>query len=216
MTKTMYSLILTDEVIERIDRLAYEKGISRSQMVDHLLAREVGLSTPEQQTRLIVRRTADRMSKNVPSLQLRIRQDLGGMEIATYVKFKYNPSIKYSFDILPANGRQIGVLKITSRSTSAQLRAHLDAYLQLLSAIDQRHMRVLLIGESADAPAGRFQRTVYLPRLFEDTADPETIADRLSSSIALLDDTMQSYFASLWSPSLREETENAYLRHRIL
>ena len=52
MTKTMYSLILTDAVIEKIDRMAYEKGISRSQMIDHLLAREVGLSTPEQKTRL--------------------------------------------------------------------------------------------------------------------------------------------------------------------
>lgn len=104
MTKTMYSLILTDEVIERIDRLAYEKGMSRSQMVDHLLAREVGLSTPEQQTRLIVRHAADRMSENVPSLQLHIRSDLGSMEIATFVKFKYNPSIKYSFDILASDG----------------------------------------------------------------------------------------------------------------
>ena len=215
MTKTMYSLILTDEVIERIDRLAYEKGMSRSQMVDHLLAREVGLSTPEQQTRLIVRHAADRMSENVPSLQLHIRSDLGSMEIATFVKFKYNPSIKYSFDILASDGRHLCVLKINSRSTSAELRTHLDSFLQLLSAIDRRYMCSFLLPADPKASSGRFQRPVYLPRLFEETEDPEEIAERLSNYIVLIDDTMQSYFASLWSPSLQEDVESAYLKHLI-
>ena len=132
MTKNMYSLILTDAVVERIDRLAYEKGISRSQMIDHLLAKEVGLSTPEQQTRLIVRHTADRMSAATPALQMHVRSDQGSIEVATYVKFKYNPSIKYSFDIINNQGRPFGILKVSSRSTSADLRGHLDAFLQLL------------------------------------------------------------------------------------
>ena len=155
------------------------------------------------------------MSENVPSLQLHIRSDLGSMEIATFVKFKYNPSIKYSFDILASDGRQLGVLKITSRSTSAELRTHLDSFLQLLSAIDRRYMCSFLIPDDPKASSGRFQRPVYLPRLFEETEDPEEIAERLSNYIVLIDDTMQSYFASLWSPSLQEDVESAYLKHLI-
>lgn len=214
MSKTMYSLILTDDVIKRIDRMAYEQGISRSQMIDHLLAKEVGLSTPEQQTRTIVRRTADRMSERLPALQLHLRSDLGSMEVATYVKFKYNPSIKYSFDILDDHGSPIGILKISSRSTSSDLRNHLEAFLQLLSRIDQQYMRLFLIpATSVDLEALRFQRTLGLPRLFQNTSDPEIIAERLSNYITLIDRTIQYYFDALWSPTLAIEIENEYLNN---
>ena len=37
MQKSMYSLILSDAVVSRIDQLAYEKGMSRSQLIDQIL-----------------------------------------------------------------------------------------------------------------------------------------------------------------------------------
>ena len=213
MTKNMYSLILTDAVVERIDRLAYEKGISRSQMIDHLLAKEVGLSTPEQQTRLIVRHTADRMSAATPALQMHVRSDQGSIEVATYVKFKYNPSIKYSFDIINNQGRPFGILKVSSRSTSTDLRGHLDAFLQLLAAIDQQYMQLFMISNQNEDVTGRFLRTIGLPRLFEKTDDPEVIAERLSRWILLIDDAMQAYFNALWSPLRQQEVLNIYLKN---
>ena len=211
MTKTMYSLILTDAVIEKIDRMAYEKGISRSQMIDHLLAREVGLSTPEQKTRLIVRRTADHMSKATPALQLHIRSDLGSMEVATYVKFKYNPSIHYSFELISDHGHPMGSVKISSRSTSSDLRDHIDAFLRLLAAIDAGALQLFAIDPSPDPSGGRFQRVIALPKLFDATDDPEVIAERLSRYIMLIDHALQEYFNSLWSPSLQQAVLQIYL-----
>ena len=38
MQKSMYSLILSDAVVARIDQMAYEKGMSRSQLIDQILA----------------------------------------------------------------------------------------------------------------------------------------------------------------------------------
>ena len=86
MNKSMYSLILTDEVIARIDRLAYEKGMNRSQLIDHLLAREVGMSTREHQTRSIIYYTVSQI--NTQATSLRVHMDRGSMEVDTFVKYK--------------------------------------------------------------------------------------------------------------------------------
>ncbi|MBQ7063672.1 MAG: hypothetical protein IJM90_02100 [Firmicutes bacterium] len=215
MNKAMYSLILTDEVVDKIDRLAYEQGISRSQMIDHILAREVGLSTPEQQTRLIVRRTANRVSAVMPSLKLQIRSDLGSMEIATYVKYKYNPSIKYSFDIVTEKGEPMGCLRLSSRSTSLELQEHLDRFLAFLEAIDQAGAKLF----RQDLTAGRqsrFQRDILLPKLFEGTRDPEVIGDRLSGCIALIEAAMQCYFNRLVSPTLMQDLAVVYEQYADL
>ena len=69
MNKSMYSLILTDEVIARIDRLAYEKGMNRSQLIDHLLAKEVGMHTREHQDTYhhLLHRIADQHAGILPA-----------------------------------------------------------------------------------------------------------------------------------------------------
>ncbi|HIR34531.1 MAG TPA: hypothetical protein IAC91_00335 [Candidatus Faecimorpha stercoravium] len=211
MNKSMYSLILTDEVIARIDRLAYEKGMNRSQLIDHLLAKEVGMHTREHQTRTIISYTVSQI--NTQESSLHGHMDRGSMEVATYVKYKYNPTIKYGFDIIEENNAPLGLLKIQSRSTAAALRNNLDTFFCLLSVIDDHHHQLFRIPTKKQTDAGRYQRTIVLPRLFENTDDAQTVADRLSASILLVDDTMQSYFNSLRSPSLNRIVEDTYLRH---
>ena len=41
MNKSVYSLVLSDEIVQEIDRLAYEMGQSRSAMVNQVLAEMV-------------------------------------------------------------------------------------------------------------------------------------------------------------------------------
>ena len=54
MGKTVYSLVLTDEVIEEIDRLAYTMGTSRSALIDRILAEKVSYTTPEMRIDLTI------------------------------------------------------------------------------------------------------------------------------------------------------------------
>ena len=49
MKKTLYSLMLSDDVVREIDRLAHQMGTSRSNLVNMILAERVQLRTPEQQ-----------------------------------------------------------------------------------------------------------------------------------------------------------------------
>ena len=95
----------------------------------------------------------------------------------------------------------------------ALLRNHLDTFFCLLSVIDDHHHHLFRIPTRKQSDTGRYQRTIVLPSLFENNDDAQIVADRLSASILLVDDTMQSYFNSLRSPSLNRIVEDTYLRH---
>ena len=69
MNKSLYSLMLMDEVVSEIDKLALRQGTNRSNLVNQILAEYVSVSTPEKQIDSIFRRMEellDRSSELVP------------------------------------------------------------------------------------------------------------------------------------------------------
>ena len=56
MKKTLYSLLLDDSVVREIDRLAHRNGLSRSALVNQILAEYADMTTPERQIGDIFRR----------------------------------------------------------------------------------------------------------------------------------------------------------------
>lgn len=53
MGKSVYSLVLMDDIVAAVDRLAYQQGTSRSNMVNRILAEYVQMDTPENRIRTI-------------------------------------------------------------------------------------------------------------------------------------------------------------------
>ncbi len=51
MKRSVYSLVLMDDVVEAIDRLAYAQNTSRSNLINQLLAEHVRFVTPEKRMR---------------------------------------------------------------------------------------------------------------------------------------------------------------------
>ena len=47
MKKSLYSLMLMDEVVNEVDRLAFRRGTNRSSLINQLLAEYLSLATPE-------------------------------------------------------------------------------------------------------------------------------------------------------------------------
>ena len=48
MKKTLYSLVLNDEVVREVDALAHRTGTNRSNLINQILAEYVNYTTPEQ------------------------------------------------------------------------------------------------------------------------------------------------------------------------
>ena len=44
--KSVYSVILSDELVKRLDAVAYTSGVSRSVMLNKILADYLGVETP--------------------------------------------------------------------------------------------------------------------------------------------------------------------------
>ncbi|MBR6623769.1 MAG: ribbon-helix-helix protein, CopG family, partial [Ruminococcus sp.] len=47
MQKSVYSIVLSDDVVAQIDRLAYRHNTNRSNMINQILAEYVSYVTPE-------------------------------------------------------------------------------------------------------------------------------------------------------------------------
>ena len=53
MNRSVYSLVLSDDVVEAVDRLAYQQNTSRSALINQILAEAVSFVTPEMRMREI-------------------------------------------------------------------------------------------------------------------------------------------------------------------
>ncbi len=216
MKKSMYSLILTDQVVEKIDQIAYQEGMSRSQLIDHLLAQQVGMATPEQKIRSIMEQVADRVQKSRP-LQVKVRSDSGGVQFATYLRYKYNPGIKYSFEFTNQDDGQHAVLKVSSRSTSEDLLQHLTNFFEMLSEIDEHrfqefHNQPIMVQVSTDSN-NKFARELISSEVPLEGADEEEVAQYLSNYVVMLDEALQCYFTHLGERRVPEQIDRIYCHY---
>mgnify|MGYP006344792163 CR=1 FL=1 len=58
MHKSLYSLMLMDDVIKAIDRLALQQSTNRSNLVNQILAEYVSMTTPEKRVNNIFKSEA--------------------------------------------------------------------------------------------------------------------------------------------------------------
>ena len=62
MKKTLYSLMLDDEVVREVDALAHRLGTNRSSLINQILAQYVDYTTPEQKINDILSTIEELMS----------------------------------------------------------------------------------------------------------------------------------------------------------
>ena len=98
MKKSVYSLVLSDDVVAQIDRLAYRQGANRSGFINQILAEYVSYVTPEQRIRDIFQRIGGAFSaydgiraEGVPTGSV--------MALQSALVYKYNPTVRYQVEL---------------------------------------------------------------------------------------------------------------------
>ena len=94
MSKSVYSVVLMDDVVDAVDRLAYEAGTNRSNMINRILAEYVQLATPEQRMQDIFSSIMDAVSGQ-NALQLMLNASDAMLSMRSAIHYKYNPSMRY-------------------------------------------------------------------------------------------------------------------------
>lgn len=184
MGKTLYSFMMHDQVVAALDREAHLRGVSRSELVNQILAEHLSVSTPEMQIRSIFSQMEDclRFSDLIPTLLPNRRT----MAFKSALAYKYRPTLKYEVELYRANGAQIGVLNVTYRTQVRELSIAIMEFCRLWQRIEER------AGVAAEyaLEEGRFLRTI--PQY---NAKSEALGAALAAYVRLFDTQLKAFLA---------------------
>ena len=135
MSKSVYSLVLTDEIVRAIDAMAYRMDTSRSALIDRILAERLSMQTPEIRMRNIMENISSFFDEEIFRLQSAASE--GGMLIKSPLPYKYKPTIRYSVELL-REGKYLGRLKVSFRTQNASLMQLMNIFLNCFASIENR------------------------------------------------------------------------------
>ncbi len=193
MKKTLYSLILSDEVIHEIDLLAHRMGTSRSNLVNNILAEHVKLQTPEKRTSDIFSAIEELMATSRELVPM-LTQGAPTMALRSCLEYKYRPTVRYEVYVSSADD-QLGTLSVVFRTTSAALLESLGSFFRLWKRIEDSLLGYERIYTLDD---GRFTRSLCSPLHTDGSPASLTsheLAEIISDYIRLFDRLMKAYIA---------------------
>lgn len=126
MAKSVYSIVLSDAVVELVDALAARQGVSRSAAINSILAAHLSMTTPEQQMRGILAQALRLLEDG--ALAISPTLDGGFLAMHAPVRFKYHPTVRCTVSLTPSPfGAQVE-LRAAARTQSAHLTKALDEF----------------------------------------------------------------------------------------
>ena len=207
MKKTLYSLMLSDDVVREIDSLAHRQGTNRSALVNQILADYVNLMTPERRISDIFRQIGEILGSD-RELVPYVAPNASTMSMKSSLQYRYRPTVKYSVELYRDRGGALGELSVVFRTQSAELLGAMDRFFRLWKAVEDELIAGYLPRPAEYALyAGRFTRTISLSAGRDyTTAD---VAEAISAYVRLFDRLMKGYLAGSLSP---QEVRSEYIQ----
>lgn len=192
MEKNIYSLVLSDSVVEAVDDLARAAGLSRSAMINQILAERVAYITPEMRLREILSVVQRSMNDGFYFME---QPSAGTLSWRTALKYRYKPTVRYSVEIFSRGGKKAGELRVSFRTQNVQLLNDLMGFFRCWAGLEQRYIAGKLSQDMIyTIDNGRFTRTLNMPR--NDITD-EMLGQAVADYMAMFDNAMKEYFSFL-------------------
>lgn len=194
MNKSVYSLVLMDNVVGEVDKLAYEMGTSRSNLINQILAEYVRYTTPEMRMRAIFDEM-EKVMQGVESFQIQPQPSDAMLTIRSALRYKYKPTIRYSVELYRTREKTVGALKVSFRTQSQPLIEMLTAFFELWAKLEHHYRTQLQLDECEYViEMGRFIRK-FTPQTDKDLTEQQ-LADGMSEYIRMFDAAIKAYFAN--------------------
>lgn len=196
MSKQIYSLVLSEQVIEKVDREALIRGGNRSQIINDILCKSFGVWTPD----LKMNRVMDLMSetlRELETLQMVSATHGNTLQLRTTVSYKYKPKLKYVIEMSGKSHPVMANLKVYSRTTSEPFLQCLVMFFGYLSDFEETvfgsigHREVSSTGYTYED--NRFIKQFMCDWTTTDV-EAEAIAGYLTSYIQFLDEGLKLFF----------------------
>lgn len=196
MDKSVYSLVLMDRLVKEVDRLAYARNTSRSNMVNQILAEYLSLVTPEKRIQNIF----DRMEQLISAchdLQVTVNPSERAMSIKSALAYKYNPTVRYSLVLYHHVQNTFGELRVLFRTQNVSLLHTLTQFFVTWAKIENTyrpdHQLKHQIG------SGKFVRELCVPNIPNVTH--EQLGESAARYIQFFDRTMKIFFEYRENPN---------------
>ena len=204
MKKTLYSLVLNDEVVREVDALAHRMGTNRSNLINQILAEYVNYTTPEQRINEVLSAIEQLMASSRDLVPF-FSPNSYSMSLKSSLEYKYRPTVKYEVELYRGAGESIGELTVLFRTQSMALIQGMTDFFRLWKQIEDAHLQPLT-GAKIDYALydGKFVRSSAAP---DKDGPTQELASALADYITLFDKLLKGYLADRYSP---HEIEGAY------
>ena len=190
MKKTLYSLLLDESVVREIDVLAHRSGLSRSALVNRILAEYAQLETPESRVEQIFTQI-NRLMLPFPELVPMLAPNAGGISLKSALDYKYRPTIRYEVELEQHSGGRFCRISLFYRTRSEELLQQLNLFFRYWVRFERAWRSPLAFSvPEFTSSEGCLTRTVCLP---PDLPHAEELARQISDGIRLFDELLKQF-----------------------
>lgn len=209
MKKTLYSLMLNEEVVREVDALAHRYGTNRSNLINEILAEYVHYTTPERRINDILS-AIEQLMKPSRDLVPFFAPNTFSMSLKSSLEYKYRPTVRYEVELFRGEKDMLGELSVVFRTQSAALISAMTEFFILWKRIEDAHLAPFTgVRMSYAVGDGKFVRSIGLP---EHSVSADELAAAISEYIKLFDRLMKAYLSGRLDA---HEIEAAYYSHMI-
>ncbi len=213
MKKTLFSLMLDEDVVRAVDQLAHRRGCSRSALVNQLLAEELNLMTPERRIGEVLQ-ALESLFRPDPELVPFFAPNALSMSMKSALDYKYRPTVKYEVSLHRGGTDTIGELSVIFRTQSAELLNALERCFRFWQRLEERYLAPKLGHPVRSALGeGKFTRSLFFPGR---DCSAEELAEALSDYVHLFDRLLKGGLSGRLSPAEMEEAYAAFTDNRDL
>ena len=208
MKKTLYSLMLNDEVVREVDALAHRLGTNRSNLINEILAEYVNYTTPERRINDILSTIQELMQPSGDLIPF-FAPHTYSLSLKSSLEYKYRPTIKYEVELYKGGEGAIGALSVLFRTQSPALIDGMTEFFRLWKSIEDAHLARKL-GERIQYTLyeGKFVRSISMP---DKACGSEELAKAIAEYIRLFDKLMKGWLTGRYDAHAVEAAYYSYL-----
>lgn len=214
MKKSVYSIVLMDDIIKAVDEEAYKIGTSRSNLINQILAEHLSCITPEMRMRDIFNSLTNMLNAD---FQIQQQRSDSFMTLRTALEYKYRPTVNYKVELARSPDKYMGTLRVQIRTQSSSLIALFNNFFVYWINLETETLKKFGYEDYfCDLSSGCFMRQLINCGKLSD----EETGEAIYSYINLLDKAVKLYFSALQAfPAAAPELEREYrrqLQHTII
>lgn len=182
MSKSIYSLLLTDNVIGALDRMAAKRNMSRSALIDEILSEHTGTANVDNMYRRVWQQT-ETLFDRMRTMQFVNNAQVSLAQVITSLPYKYNPKVRYCLE-LSDEPHTLCTITLSTRTQNPILSAVFGTFYRRLAQLEDMYLNNV---------GATYANGKYASVLYGDAADPEHTAAQIVEYIVTLDGMLRAY-----------------------